>query len=67
MGEIVNLNAARKARAREEAQAKAAANRARYGRTKAERSRERLEEERASRTVDGAKLDRPDEKPPTEA
>ena len=63
MGEVVNLNAARKARARKEAQAKAAANRSRHGRTKAERLRERAEAERSSRTVEGAKLDRAGEEP----
>ncbi len=64
MGEIVNLNAARKARNREDARATASANRAKHGRTKAERHRERIEAERSSRTVDGARLDRPGEDAP---
>ena len=61
MGEIVNLNAARKARARKEAQAKAAANRAAHGRTKAERARTRQQADQIARTVEGARLDRPDD------
>ena len=37
MGEVINLRRARKARARVDAEHKAAANRAAFGRTKAER------------------------------
>jgi len=54
MGEAVNLRMARKARARNEAQAKATANRARFGRSKAERHAEELEAARRDRTLDGA-------------
>jgi hypothetical protein len=57
MGEIVNLRQVRKDKARIEKSAEAAANRARHGRTLAERERDRLEEERARRTLDGAKHD----------
>ena len=57
MGEIVNLRKARKAKARTEAAATAAENRARYGRTTAERERDRLAEEQARRRLDGAKQD----------
>lgn len=60
MGEVVNLRTARKARARADATADAAANRARHGRTAAEKKRDRTEAERLARAVDGAKLDRKD-------
>ena len=57
MGEIVNLNRARKARARTEAAATAAANRAKHGRTAAERERDERAEARWRVLLDGAKLD----------
>ena len=57
MAEIVNLNRARKAKARAEAEATAAANRAKHGRTAAEREREGLIEARRRALLDGAKLD----------
>ena len=57
MGEIVNLNRARKARARTEAAATAAANRAKHGRTTAERGRDELVEARRRALLDGAKRD----------
>ncbi len=57
MAEIVNLRRARKARARTDAETKAAANRALHGRTKAEKVRDETEAARLTRTVDNAKLD----------
>ena len=54
MGEIVNLRKARKAKARAEAVADAAANRALHGRTAAERDRQLLERDRVRRELDGA-------------
>ena len=54
MGEVVNLRLARKARARDEAQTKATANRARFGRSKAERHAEEMEAARRDRALDGA-------------
>jgi Domain of unknown function (DUF4169) len=57
MAEIVNLRQARKARARIAAGAAAAENRARFGRTKADKARERLEAEASGRTLDGARID----------
>ena len=56
MGDVVNLRKARKAKAREQAQADATANRARTGRTKAERDAEQLQRDQARRLLDGAKL-----------
>ena len=57
MGEVVNLNQARKARDRAASRATAAENRAAHGRSKAERTRIETERERAARLLDGAKRD----------
>ena len=57
MGEIVNLNRTRKARARAEAEAAAAANRAKHGRTAAERENDARTEARRRALLDGAKRD----------
>ncbi len=58
MGEIVNLNKARKARERQEAEATAAANRTRHGRTKAEKALDKARAEKAARDLDGHERDR---------
>ncbi len=55
--EVVNLRQARKARRREEDERHAAANRARFGRTKAERETGAAEASRAARALDGARID----------
>ena len=55
MAEIVNLKRVRKARARSEADAKAAENRAKYGQTKAERARLAAEKAKLRAVIDGAK------------
>ena len=55
MAEIINLNRARKARARAEKAADADANRHRFGRTKAQKAAEALDREQAERTLDGAR------------
>ena len=55
MAEIVNLNRARKAKARQEAQTTAETNRAAHGRTKAEKQAAKAEAERRARALDGAK------------
>ncbi|MCZ4341238.1 DUF4169 family protein [Sphingomonadaceae bacterium G21617-S1] len=57
MGDVVNLNRARKARARAEARTIADANRAKFGRTKAEKVRDRIEKDRTEALLDGAKLE----------
>ena len=59
MGEIVNLNRARKTRAKVDQKANAAANRVAHGRTKAEKSGTALERLRAAKLLDGQKLDTP--------
>lgn len=53
--EIVNLRRARKAKAKAGRADKAAENRARFGRTKAERKGEAMEQERARRELEGAR------------
>ena len=55
MAEIVNLNRARKARAKVEAGKVAEANRAKFGRTRAERDAEAADNARRDALLDGAK------------
>ena len=55
MAEIVNLNRARKVKARANAATTAEANRAKFGRTKAERAAEVAEQARRTALLDGAK------------
>ncbi|UYY57377.1 DUF4169 family protein [Sphingomonas sp. S2-65] len=57
MAEIINLNRARKARAKATADVKAEANRVKFGRSKAEKQAEAAERSRAERELDGAKRD----------
>ncbi|WP_019515504.1 DUF4169 family protein [Sphingomonas sp. Mn802worker] len=57
MGVIVNLRLARKAKARGEAHATAATNRAAFGRTKAEKQRDAAVRNRIDATLDGARRD----------
>jgi hypothetical protein len=60
MGDVVNLRRARKARARDAAAAAAQANRARHGRTIAERTRDAVEADRLARHIAGSRLGDPD-------
>jgi hypothetical protein len=55
MAELINLNKARKARARAEGKAQAAANRVRHGQTKGAKAVSKLEAERARRELEGKK------------
>lgn len=55
MADIINLRQARKAARRKQDEATAAANRAKFGRTKAQRLTHASEHERAARLLDGAK------------
>jgi len=55
MGDVVNLNRARKARAKLDGKATAASNRVAHGRTRAEREAADRERERAARLLDGSK------------
>jgi hypothetical protein len=58
MAEIVNLNRARKAQARAEAAATAAANRVKHGRDAAQKTNDRRAEARREALLDGARQDR---------
>lgn len=55
MAEIVNLNRARKAKARQAAGVQADANRIAFGRSKAEKTVATIDADRARRDLDGAK------------
>ena len=60
MGEVVNLNKARKARDKAEAKRAADANRLTFGRTKAERQTTQKERDRDAAKLDGHKLEEPE-------
>lgn len=55
MADILNLNKARKARAKAEAATKAVENRARFGRTKAQKAADEAERARICENLDGAR------------
>jgi hypothetical protein len=57
MGEIVNLNRARKANAKARARTAAAENRVKFGRSKAETTGAEREREAIAKTLDGARRD----------
>ncbi|MCH7796116.1 MAG: DUF4169 family protein [Proteobacteria bacterium] len=57
MAEIVNLRRARKGKARVEKDARAADNRVRFGRTKAEKRQSEAERRRVEQMLDGKKID----------
>ena len=57
--EIVNLNKARKARAKAQAGREAAENRVRFGRTKAERLLDTAREDKARRELEARRRDAP--------
>lgn len=57
MVEIVNLGRARKQRAKREAEQEAAANRARFGETKAARQLREAREAERKRLLDGARVE----------
>ena len=59
MAEIINLRLARKARARGDAATEAAANRARHGQTRAERTARAQEARRLAAQIDGARRETP--------
>ena len=61
MSEPINLNRARKARARQDAATKADENAVRFGRSKAEKQAHQRDENRAGSKLDQHKLDRSDE------
>ena len=55
MADIVNLNRARKTKAKADDKVRAAENRARFGRTKVEKSLDAARAEKLQRDLDGAK------------
>jgi hypothetical protein len=59
--DIVNLRQARKAKQRGEKERQAAANRARFGRTKAARCGEEADQQRRETELAGKRLDKPEE------
>ena len=59
MGEIVNLNRFKKRIEREQSASQADANRARFGRTKAEKARDLSDKASASSFLDGHRRDGP--------
>jgi predicted secreted protein len=58
MNDIVNLNKARKAKAREADKAQAAANRVKFGRTKGQQAVTKAEADNVVRLLDGAKREK---------
>jgi len=60
MADIVNLNHVRKAKQREEDKRRARERRVKWGRIKADRERNRLQESKAERIHDGNRRERPD-------
>ncbi len=56
--EIINLRQARKRREREAKEAEAESNRARFGRTRAERERDEIGEARTRRHLDGHRIEK---------
>ena len=61
MAEIINLNKFRKAKQRAEAQAKAAENRAKFGRTKAQKKKDRDEAQAAEDQLEGHRREEPEQ------
>jgi hypothetical protein len=55
MAEILNLNQARKTKAKTDAKTKAAENRAKFGRTKADKTLDAARADKLKRDLDGAK------------
>lgn len=55
MTEIINFNQKRKAKARDDKDKKSAQNRAKFGRTKEEKQREKRKAEQAKRLLEGHK------------
>lgn len=62
MGEVVNLRMVRKAKTRSDREATAAANRAKFGRTKVEKQRSDREQVRADAMLDGARREPVDDR-----
>ena len=61
VSKVINLRAARKRKARDQATDQAAENRVKFGRTKAEKTRDRHVGEKTGRLLDGHLMDRSEE------
>lgn len=59
MGDVVNLNQFRKQRSRTTSQKQASENRAKFGRSKDDKTRQIYETDRTSRELDGKQIDKP--------
>ena len=59
MGDVINLNRARKAKARADKEAAAAENRVRFGRTRAEKQKAAAEKSITEKIIDAHKRDTP--------
>ncbi|MEL6258409.1 MAG: DUF4169 family protein [Pseudomonadota bacterium] len=59
MADLINLNKARKAKARVDKQARAAANRVKHGRTKTEKAVDSANTAKLSKLIDGSKREEP--------
>ncbi len=57
MGDVINLNRFRKARAKADRAQEADANRAKFGRTAADKARDEADAARRKALLDGAKLE----------
>lgn len=64
MAEIVNFNKARKRKAREQAEQRAAENRVKFGRTKEQKRRDAETDAEAQRRMDGLRREREASEPP---
>lgn len=60
MGNVINLRQARKAKARDDHARQAEANRAKFGRTKAQRAADEGEERRREQMLDSSRLEKGD-------
>ena len=60
MAEIINLNKHRKAKARDAEEAQSAANRIKYGRTKAEKANDQRAEERTAKLHQDREIEKKD-------
>ncbi len=59
MGNVINLNKYRKRKAKADQDRQAEVNRRLHGRTRSERAQEELQKQKLTRSVDGARLVRP--------
>jgi hypothetical protein len=62
MSNVINLRQARKAKARADKAGQAEANRAKFGRTKAQRAADAAEERKRTALLDGARLEQNEQK-----